>query len=268
MTTLTDLAAVLHLPEPLPSVVMGLTFDVAYTRAAKVKGMAKDRAVELADTLAHLEMLLRAGFLSRPFGADPAASISVTVPSSSHLRVTYQGTGAHVNLIHPIVRMIHAIHSTPDEGFAMLVAALGDADAARAIYDGVVFTDCVAGLTISDVLPHPAAGLIARLGPVAVMEGVPFPASGPLATDSTINADMLRLNAVVSDRADHDWLSLSGLMAFVPPDTKAECALGEEEIFALGDHTVIRRITVEQVFLFEYLQMLTAGHLPQLTLTA
>jgi hypothetical protein len=79
---------------------------------------------------------------------------------------------------------------------------------------------------------------------------------------------VLRLNAVVTDTLDHPWLSLSGLMAFVPPDTKPEFELGEEEIFAVRDHTVIRKITVEQVFLFAYLQVLTAGRLSHLALTA
>jgi hypothetical protein len=54
----------------------------------------------------------------------------------------------------------------------------------------------------------------------------------------------------------------------VPPDTKAEHELGEEEIFAHRDHTVIRNITVEQVFLCAYLHTLTAGRLPQLSLSA
>jgi hypothetical protein len=268
MSTLTDLAAVLHLPEPLPSIVTGLTFDVAYKPAAKVKGMAKESAAKLTDTLAHLTVLLRAGFLAHPFASDPTAQIAVTVPNSAHLHVIYRGAGVHVNLIHPIVRVIHALHSTPEDGFAMLVAALGDEDAARAIYDGVVFTDCVASISVTDIQAHPAAHVLARLGPSATMEGMPFPATGPLAADPAINAERLHLNAIVSDHLDHAWLSLSGLAAFVPPDTKAEYDLGEEEIFAASDHTVIRHITVEQVFLFAYLQVLTAGHLPDLALTA
>jgi hypothetical protein len=268
MTMLTDLAAVLHLPEPLPSVVTGLTVDVAYRPAAKVKGMAKESAAKLADTLAHLQTLLQAGFLAHPFAPDPTAQMAVAVPNSAHLRITYRGAGAHVNVIHPIVRLIHALHSTPDDGFAMLVAALEDEDAARAIYDGVVFTDCVASISVTDIQAHPAAHVIARLGPSATMEGMAFPATGPLATDPAINAERLRLNAVVGDGLDHAWLSLSGLAAFVPPDTKAEFELGDEEIFVVRDHTVIRNITVEQVFLFAYLQVLTAGRLPDLALTA
>jgi hypothetical protein len=268
MTTLTDLAAVLHLPEPLPSVVMGLTVDVAYTPTARVKGMAADRAVELADTFAHLTQLLQAGFLSRPFAPDATARVSVTVPDGRHLRVTYHGAGVHVNVIHPIVRLIHALHSTPDDGFALLVAALGDADAARAIYDGVVFTDCVAGIAVTDVHPHPAATAIARLGPVATMDGVPFPATGPLAADPTIHAANLTLSAGVTDTHDDAWLPLSGLGAFVPPDTKVDYALGDEEVFVQRDRTLIQTITVEQVFLFEYLQMLTMGRLPDLALRA
>jgi hypothetical protein len=268
MTVLTDLAAVLHLPEPVPSVVTGLTIDVVYTPAAVVKGMAKDRALAVSDTLAHLQTLLRAGFLSLPFAADPTAELATTVPHSSSLRVTYRGAGAHINLIHPLVRVLHSLHSTPDDGFAMLVAALGDEDAARAIYDGVVFTDCVVGITITGLHPHPAATPIARLGPIAVMDAMPFPATGPLAADPIISAEMLRLNAVIGDTLDDAWLSLSGFGAFVPPDTKAAFVPGEEDVFGHGGQTLIRNITVEQVFLFAYLQVLTGGRLPQLALTA
>jgi hypothetical protein len=268
MTMLTDLAAVLHLPEPLPSVVTGLTVDVAYKPAAKVKGMASESAAKLADTLVHLQTLLQAGFLAHPFAPDPTAQMVVAVPNAAHLRITYRGAGAHVNMVHPIVRLIHVLHSTPEDGFAMLVAALGDEDAARAIYDGVVFTDCVASISVSDIQAHPAAQVIARLGPSATMEGMPFPATGPLATDPAINAETLRLNGVAGDALNDAWLSLSGLAAFVPPDMKVEYELGEEEIFAVGDHTVIRNISVEQVFLFAYLQVLTAGRLPDLALTA
>lgn len=268
MTALTDLAAVLHLPESLPSMLAGLTIDVTYTVAAADKGMAEESAESVGETLAHLETLLRAGFLSQPFATDPAAAISVTAPDDSHLRVTYRGAGAHVNLIHPLVRVIHNLHSSPEDGFAMLVEALGDEDAARAAYGGVVFADCVADITISAIQPHPSAAPIAELGMVAVMEGMPLPATGLLSDDPVIEAERLRLNAVVGEELDEAWLSLSGFAAFVPPDTAVEFELGEEEIFAHRDHTVIRNISVEQVFLFAYLQTLMAGRLPQLTLTA
>jgi hypothetical protein len=268
MTALTDLAAVLHVPEPLPSLLTGLTIDLSYTQAARVKGMASERAAVVDQTLGHLQALLRAGFLSQPFAPDPTASMTVTVPDSSHLRIIYRGGGAHVNLIHPVIRVLHSLHSTPEEGFAMLVAALGDEDAAWAVYDGVVFADCVASIAITAVQPHPSAVQITRLGSVALMDSMPFPATGPLSVDPVAEVDRLVLNAVVGEALDDAWLSLSGLGAFVPPDTKAGYELGEEEIFAFRDHTVIRNITVEQVFLFAYLHTLTAGRLPQLSLSA
>jgi hypothetical protein len=199
MTALTDLAAVLHLPEPIPSVVTGMTINVTYTPAAGVKGIAGERAAVVGQTLGHLQTLLRAGFLLQPFAPDPTASIAVTLPDSGHLRIIYRGAGAHVNLIHLVIRVLHSLHSTPEEGFAMLVAALGDEDAARAVYDGVVFADCVAGIAITAVQPHPSAVQIARLGSAALMDSMPFPATGPLSADPVVEVDRLVLNAVVGD---------------------------------------------------------------------
>jgi len=257
----------LRIPAELPDVAASVTVDVTYTAKAVAEGHPAEQAENIADTMQDLEKLLQAGFLSRPFGAGASASISVALTAPNQLRISLASGGVHINIVPVLIRLMLSFHQTPEGAFAELVQALGE-DEARAVYGGINYADAVQSLSVN-VQPvpkapeHDASPLLAR------RSGVPLPGTGPLVEDRQIDAGELRFGGIspeaLSDDLEDAYLSIAMFDAFVPVDAPFDFTPGEEEFFFDGSILVIHNISIEQVYLYEFLCCLAGGSLAQVT---
>jgi len=257
----------LHIPAELPEVVASVTVDVIYTAKAVADGHPVELAINIAGTMQDLEKLLLAGFLSRPFGAGASTSVSVVLTAPNQLRINLASGGVHINIVPVLIRLMQSLHQTPGGAFAELVEILGEEEAS-AVYGGINYADAVQSLSVNvqpmpSVPEHDASPLFAR------RSGMPLPGTGPLVEDRQIDAGELRFDGIspeaLSDDLEDAYLSIAMFNAFVPIDAPFDFTPGEEEFFFDGASLVIHNISIEQVYLFEFLNCLAGGSLGQVT---
>lgn len=259
-----QLSRVLRLPARMPLHVSRLELDLHYKRAALREGVPAERAREMAYVGEALTRLLRAGFVCRPAGPDPTARVTVELAARGRVRLAYAGRGVHANLLVLFIRLIYAYHQTPPGTFERVVADLGE-DAAREVFFEFDFDALVDAIALHRVVGLPDARTVATpKGVAALAKDMPLPASGRVAGGRILDAELLRVTPgmdVPDEELEDAWLSCSQVPLFLPPGHDAEFEPGDEWFETTASKRVLRvvEISVEQVFLFELLDMLSGG---------
>lgn len=264
-----DIARALRLPPEVPLHLTRIEVEIAYTPDAVAEKLPEERAAEMAGLAAHLTHLLRAGFLCRPGGADPSARVGVMQTAPDRVLIGYAGRGAHVNLLVIFLRMAWAFHQSPADAFDSLVAALGSEDEAREVFRDLQFPKLVAAVTAKQLAAAPGAPM--RSAPDAMRalsQDMPQPTSGPLPGGAVVDAEVIKMTpgAPVPDEDMEDaWLSVAQLSLLMPPGYAPEHEPGDEYFeTSKGAKTLrVEEISIEQVFLFEFLDLLSDGKLAQ-----
>jgi hypothetical protein len=274
MSIAEDLARALRLPLQVPLHLGRIELEVIYTAEAVAEGLPAERAGEMAIVAGHLTYLLRAGFLCRPAGPDPSAVLSVAQTTPDRVLVGYAGRGAHVNLLVLMLRLIWGYHQSPPDAFDSLVMALGSEKEARELFRDLQFRRLIALVTARQLVALPGAAM--RDAPDAMRglsQDMPAPGTGRLSDSPVIEAESLKVQPFI-DPPDEDmedaWLSAAQVPLFLPPGFDPEFEEGEEYfVEAKGRKSLkIEEISVEQVFLFEFLNVLSGGRIGQLAVTA
>jgi hypothetical protein len=265
---------VLQLPPEVPLHLQRIELEVGYRLQAVQDGFPPDRLAAMAAAAEDLGALLRAGFLCRPFGPDDSARVAVKQLAPDRVMFGYAGRGAHVNLLVLMLRLILRLHQTPTGVYEDLLASAEDPAEVAEYFTPMVFADLIGAIAARQLVAVPGAPLRATPdGARALSQDMPLPGSGPLSPDPVLQAEMLRVAAAVPppDEALEDhWLSLSQFAVFLPPGCDPEFEPGDEGFYAgeRGKTLEIEEISVEQVFLFELLNLLSGGRIGQVAVTA
>jgi hypothetical protein len=271
---MTALSAALQFPPEVPLHLQRIEVEVAYKLKAAQDGFPADRATELASVAENLAALVRAGFLCRPFGPDATARIAVKQSAPDRLIFGYAGRGAHVNLLVVMLRLIHRYHQTPPGVHEELLAAAEDPAEVAAYFTPMVFGDLISSIAPRQLVA--VAGSPMRAAPDAtraLSQDMPVPASGPLGADPVLEAELVRVKGAVpppDPTVEDHWLSVSQFAVFLPPGHDPAFEPGDEGFFEgqRGKALEVEEISIEQVFLFEFLNLLANGKLPGLAVEA
>jgi hypothetical protein len=265
---------VLQLPHEMPLHLQRIELEVGYRLQAVQDGFPADRLAAMAAAAEDLGALVRAGFLCRPFGPDDSARVAVKQQAPDRLLFGYAGRGAHVNLLVVMLRLILRFHQTPPGVYEELLASAEDPSEVAEYFTPMVFGELISAIAARQLVAVPGAPMRPTPdGARALSQDMPVPGSGPLTPAPVVEAELLRVASAVPppDEALEDhWLSLSQFAVFLPPGLPAEFEPGDEGFFAgeRGKTLEIEEISVEQVFLFEFLNVLSGGRIGQLAVTA
>ncbi|WP_415919306.1 hypothetical protein [Tateyamaria sp. SN6-1] len=266
MTLLEQVLGRLNVPGTLPEVVTRVAITVQYSPAAAARDLPTDRfeiwhamADEVADGL-------NKGFLTRPFAKDASAAGVVTMDGPDRMVIEVTTPGAHVNLVHVMVRLVVASHHTPADAYPRLLDALdGDEEAANEAFNGMIFDRDIGALTVQVAGPEGLEPMPVDIRQ-ALWHNVHVPASGPIGDALLVEADEIAFTNLQADALDEDledaFLSLAGMNAFIPIGHDAAHEPGEEELFFTGPGTLLAHtVSMEQIFLFELVATLNGGDL-------
>jgi hypothetical protein len=264
---------VLQFPPEFPLHLQRIEIEIGYTAKAVADGFPPERTAELARVLDHLAGLVRAGFLCRPHGPDDSARLAARQSGPDRIVLGFAGRGVHVNLVVILLRLIHYYHHTPPSVLEGLKAAATDPAEVAEYFTPMNFPELVSGIAARLLVAVPGAPMrSAPDGSRALSQDMPLPGTGPLGSDAVTEAEVLRVTGAQApddELADH-WLSVSQFDSFLPIGFEPEFAPGDEEFFPgpKGAGLEIEEISVEQVFLFEFLNVLSGGRIGQLAVAA
>ncbi|MGH1329258.1 MAG: hypothetical protein ACRBBK_00100 [Paracoccaceae bacterium] len=252
-----DIAALVRVEQPVTGPVTQLTADINYTPAALASDpdWAADRLEAISETLSDLETLFCSGFCAiAPLGQPaPGVSFRASLIADHTIRIEMQhpiGLGNEGLIV--LIRLIHALHDTPAESFAMLVEALGSEEEARAVWGGMVFAEMVSGIEVH-----------LRCGTGATRCDLPIAPFESFVEAARIRALAPKVLPELDPDLEDAFLGLSGLGAFVTSRENPTYAIGEEEFFLrdAGDTSeiVIDAISIEAPYLIAYLGVISGG---------
>jgi hypothetical protein len=276
MTGQSDLAATLRLPDRLAQVVTGFIITIRYTPQAVEGGVVDHKMFFLDDYLAHLQGLVRAGFLVRPALPDVTATFAIKKPDPAEIVVEFAGSGQHANLILVLVRLLYSLHAAPRADRYALDGdedeEEGSAEVANDAPAHQAYLDIIRDIVVTDVVTKPGAPELAGLGTKALSLDMPVPLGGLPSGEALMEAEELRLalpTPRIPDDLDEAWLTLSGALGFIPIDANPAFDPGEEEFFASADESelIVREISAEAVLLFEYLDLLSGHNLSRIRIS-
>lgn len=273
MPAATDLPRILMLPPEVPLHLNRIEIELRYTPAALALGLPEDRARELARTAQRIAELVQTGFLCRPFAPDPSARLGVRLAAPDRLVIGFAGAGAHVNLLVLMIRLLYRYHQTPAGLYEAAVAAAENPAEVDSWFTRMVFAEHVAGIALRQIEAVPGAPMRRTPdGMRALSQDMGLPGTGPLAPEPVIEAELLSVKGPVALQEDvgDAWLQVAQFGLFLPPDFPAAHEPGDEGLASgpKGKGLEIEEISVEQVFLFELLAVLSAGRIAQLAVTA
>ncbi|MEM6757861.1 MAG: hypothetical protein AAF601_00135 [Pseudomonadota bacterium] len=266
MTLLDQLLGRLHISSTLPEVVSRVAVTVQYAPEAVARDLPVDRQSVWGLFAEDLAVLLSSGFLSRPFQAQVPATVTAVLEGAERLVITVNTTGAHVNLVHALVRMVVATHQTPADAAArLLVEAGGDEEATAEAYNRMIFDQDIGALMVQVKGPDGLEPIPVDIRG-AIWHNVHVPTTGPLGDGPVVEADEITFTNLSFENINEDvedtFLSISGLNGFVPVGFDAQNEPGEEEIFVPNRGTaVVQNVSIEQTYLFELLATLNGGDL-------
>ena len=264
MTLLDQILGRLSIPGTLPEVVTRGVATLSYSQDALDNGRPEERAEVWQEMCEDLVRLLEVGFLARPFAAQVPVSASAVLTGPDKLVITVETSGAHVNLVHVLVRLIVATHHTPDDGFQRVLDAVdGDVDKANEVFGGLVYDRDVGALTVQVAGPEGLEPMPVDIR-AALWHNVHVPASGPLGDAILMEAEETVISNLTFDDLDEEtedaFLTISSMNAFIPIGLDAVHEPGDEEMFLSGPGTLtVHTISIEQVFLFELVATLNGG---------
>ncbi|MEO1083555.1 MAG: hypothetical protein AAFY88_04885 [Acidobacteriota bacterium] len=256
----------LQAPAVLPEVVTRVAVTLQYSPEASASDLPADRVEVWKDMAGEMAALLTMGFLSRSAAHGGPVAVTATLETPGRLVVVAETPGSHVNLVPMMVRLVVSTHDTPEGAFQELLNALeGDEAAAREAFGGMNFDQDVEAITVEVSGPDGSEATAAEIRS-ASWRGVPLPASGRLAGDDVVEADEITFTGLVADGLDPDlednFLSLSGMQAFLPIGFDPAHGAGDEEFFFSAPAVLtVHGISIEQVYLFELVATLTGGDL-------
>ncbi|MEL7165811.1 MAG: hypothetical protein AAGL96_10085 [Pseudomonadota bacterium] len=264
MTLLDQLLGRLHISSTLPEVVTRVVVTVQYTPEAVARNLPVDRQ-SVWDLFAEdLAVLLGSGYLSRPFQPQVPATVTAVLEGAERLVITINTTGAHVNLVHALIRMVLATHQTPaDAAVRLLVEAGGDDVEAAEAYNHMVFDTDIGAVMVQVKGPDGLEPIPVDIRG-AIWHNVHVPPTGPLGGSPVIEADEITFSNLTFDDVNEDvedaFLSVSGMNAFIPTGFDAANEPGEEEVFVPARGTaVVQNVSIEQIYLFELLATFNGG---------
>jgi hypothetical protein len=271
---MTAMARALQFPPEVPLHLQRIEIEVHYKLQAVQDGFPPDRAAELGSVAENLAALLRAGFLCRPFGPDDSARVAVKQTAPDRVLFGYAGRGAHLNLLVVMLRLIHRFHQSPPGLHEELLAAADDPAEVAEYFTPMVFDDLIATIAARQLVAVPGAPMRATPdGARALSQDMPVPGSGPLTPDPVVEAELLRLKSAVpppGEALEDHWLSVSQYAVFLPPGHDPAFEPGDEMFYEglRGKALDVEEISIEQVFVFEFLNLLAGGKLAGLAVEA
>lgn len=254
----------LHVPGTLPEVVIRVIITIRYSAQATERGLPADRKTHWDGMCEELEGLLKVGFLARPWSGDIPASVTAQPDGANGLVITATTSGAHVNLVHAMVRLVVASHHTPDGAFAEVLRINdGDVEAARAMFNGMVIDRDVDAIMVQASGPDGIEPMQVDIRN-AIWHNVHMPTTGILGEDAVLQAGEVTFTNLAIDSFDEEidfnYLGVAGMDAFLPIGFPADHEPGEEELFCPEPGMMLAHdISIEQVYLFELLAAINGG---------
>lgn len=159
----------------------------------------------------------------------------------------------HADVIVLLLRLIHSHNQSPTDGFQRLLDAIGDEEAARAVFPDIQF-----GQVVTRVSVRAKGETLAAFDPLRAA-GYALLFSG-LSADEVVQPTRISVQMPTrpGSATNDAWLALSGLRTLLPIGFDPDFEEGEEELHIHSGELMIDKISVETAWLSAFLELLQA----------